>query len=112
VLLAALPAEERAEIFKKVGLPARTPRTITDRAALENQLLDVSRDGYAVVHEEFEIGLTAIAVPVHNHLGTVIGAISISGPAFRFDPENTPGLIEALKDAGLQVSARMGYTGR
>jgi DNA-binding IclR family transcriptional regulator len=42
----------------------------------------------------------------------LIGAISISGPAFRFDPEKTPGLIEALKDAGLQASARMGYTGR
>lgn len=112
ILLAALPAEERGEILKKVGLPARTPRTITDRAALETQLLDVSRDGYAVVHEEFEIGLTAIAVPVYNHLGTVIGAVSISGPAFRFDPENTPGLIQGLREAGLGISAKMGYTRR
>jgi DNA-binding IclR family transcriptional regulator len=112
VLLAALPAEERSQILKAVGLPARTPRTITDRDALETQLLDVSRDGYAVVHEEFEIGLTAIAVPVYNHLGTVIGAVSISGPAFRFDPENTPGLIEGLREAGLGISAKMGYTRR
>ena len=112
ILLAALPAEERGEILKKVGLPARTPRTVTDRAALETQLLDVSRDGYAVVHEEFEIGLTAIAVPVYNHLGTVIGAVSISGPAFRFDPENTPGLIQGLREAGLGISAKMGYTRR
>lgn len=112
VLLAALPAEERDRILKETGLPARTPRTITDRDALESQLLDVSRDGYAVVHEEFEIGLTAIAVPVYNHLGTVIGAVSISGPAFRFDPENTPGLIEALREAGLGISAKMGYTRR
>jgi len=112
VLLAALPAEERDRILKETGLPSRTPRTITNRKELENQLLAVGRDGYGVVREEFEIGLTAAAVPVYNHMGAVIGAISISGPAFRFDPEEIPGLIETLKDAGLQVSAKMGYTAR
>jgi DNA-binding IclR family transcriptional regulator len=112
VLLAALSADERDRILKETGLPQRTPRTFANREELENQLLDVARDGYAVVREEFEIGLTAIAVPVFNHVGTVIGAISISGPAFRFDPEKAPELIEALKQAGLQVSAKMGYTRR
>jgi DNA-binding IclR family transcriptional regulator len=63
-----------------------------------------------VVREEFEIGLNAVAVPVYNHQGVVIGALSISGPAFRFDPEKIPGLLETLKDAGLKVSANMGYT--
>jgi DNA-binding IclR family transcriptional regulator len=112
VLLAALSADERNRILKETGLPQRTPRTIANRKELENQLLDVARDGYAVVREEFEIGLTSSAVPVFNHMGAVIGAVSISGPAFRFDPEKAPGLIEALKQAGLQVSAKMGYTRR
>jgi len=112
VLLAALTAEERDRILKETGLRARTPRTITNRAELEKQLLDVSRNGYAIVHEEFEIGLTAVAVPVYNHLGVVIGAVSISGPAFRFSPENTPGLIDGLKEAGLTISGTMGYTHR
>ena len=112
VLLAALSTDERNQIYKKVGLTSRTSRTVTDRSALENELLSVARDGYAMVHEEFEIGLTAVAAPVYNHVGTVIAAVSISGPSFRFDPENTPGLIEGLRDAGLRISAKMGYTGR
>ncbi|MDQ0867033.1 DNA-binding IclR family transcriptional regulator [Arthrobacter globiformis] len=112
VLLAALPAEERSRVLQEVGLPALTPRTITDRDTLENQLLDVSRNGYAVVHEEFETGLTAVAVPVYNHFGTVIGSVSISGPSFRFDPENTPGLIQGLQEAGLNISGKIGYTHR
>ena len=112
ILLAALPVDERNQIYKKVGLASRTSRTVTDRSALENELLSVARDGYAVVHEEFEIGLTAVAAPVYNHIGTVIAAVSISGPSFRFDPENTPGLLDALKEAGLKISAKMGYTGR
>jgi DNA-binding IclR family transcriptional regulator len=112
VLLAALTAEERNRVLKETGLPARTSRTITSRSKLETQLLDVARDGYAVVREEFEIGLKSMAVPVYNHLGAVIGAVSISGPSFRFDPENTPGLLDALKEAGLKISAKMGYRQR
>ena len=112
VLLAALAADERERILEETGLPARTPRTITDRDKLEKQLIDVAHDGYAVVLEEFEIGLNSMAVPVYNHLGTVIGAVSISGPAFRFDPEKTPGLIEGLSQAGMKISANMGYTRR
>ena len=65
-----------------------------------------------MVREEFEIGLNAIAVPVLNHQGNVVGSISISGPAFRFDPEKIPGLVEALREAGLQISANMGYSRR
>ncbi|TSE16057.1 IclR family transcriptional regulator [Arthrobacter sp. KBS0703] len=109
VLLAALPADERDTILKTLGLPARTPRTVTNRAQLEKQLLEISRQGYAVVHEEFEIGLSAVAVPINNHIGNVIASVSISGPAFRFTPEEDPGLIEGLRAAGLSISAKMGY---
>ena len=109
VLLAALTADERARILEETRLPAMTPRTITNRDQLEGQLLDVSLDGYAVARDEIEIGLNAAAAPVYNHAGNVIGAVSISGPAFRFDPGKAPGLLEALKQAGLQISANMGY---
>ena len=102
--------DDRDRILKETGLPGRTPRTITDRKELENELISAARDGYAVTREEFEIGINSMSVPVYNHLGRVIGAISSSGPPFRFDPETTQGLIEALKAAGLQVSAKMGYT--
>jgi DNA-binding IclR family transcriptional regulator len=112
VLLAALSADERERVVKETGLRARTPRTITSRDKLEKQLLDVARNGYAVTMEEFELGLNSMAVPVHNHMGAVMGAVSISGPAFRFDPANVPGLIEALTQAGLTISARMGFTRR
>jgi DNA-binding IclR family transcriptional regulator len=112
VLLAALPADERNRILKETGLPARTPRTTTDRKTLETELLDVARQGYGMAREEFEIGLNSMSVPVCNHLGAVIGAVSISGPAFRFDPETEPGVLDGLKEAGLKISARMGYARR
>lgn len=112
ILLAALSTDERDRILKETGLPPRTSRTITDRKELDRQLLDAAGKGFAIVREEFEIGLNAIAVPVFNHQGNVVGAVSISGPAFRFEPEKIPGLVESLKEAGLQISANMGYARR
>ncbi|RJT97383.1 IclR family transcriptional regulator [Arthrobacter frigidicola] len=112
VLLASLTADERDRILRETGLPARTLRTITSRKELETELLDVAHNGYATAIEEFEIGLCAIAVGIRNHLGVVIGAVSISGPAFRFDPNNKPGLVESLAQAGQLISSKMGYTGR
>lgn len=112
VFLAALPTEERQRILDAVGLSARTPRTITNRDVLEKQLLEVAHNGYAETKEELEIGLNAIAVPVHNHMGAVIGSVSISGPAFRFDPEKAPGVVTFLREAGLRISTKMGYRQR
>lgn len=110
VLLAAQPTEERQRILKSTRLPRFTSKTITSRARLEQELLEVARNGIAVSTEEYEIGLTSVAVPVYDHLGQVIASISMSGPTFRFDPGTKPGLQDALRQTGLQASWRMGYS--
>ncbi|WP_426999088.1 IclR family transcriptional regulator [Pseudarthrobacter sp. N5] len=110
VMLAALSVEARNRILAETGQPAFTAQTITSREDLEQQLLGIAKAGYASVYAELEPGLNAVAVPVHNHRGEVIGSVSISGPAFRFDPEQIPGLLDELKQAGQSISAKMGYT--
>nr|WP_242630334.1 IclR family transcriptional regulator [Kocuria rosea] len=110
VLLAGLSSDERAQILRTQGIPALTARTITSRQQLERQLLEVAARGYATVCEEFEIGLNSVAVPVRDHLGTVIASISVSGPAFRFTEQHMTDIVEDLKQAGLRISRRMGYT--
>ena len=68
-------------------LPTRGPRTayrphtITDPADLARQLGQVRAQGYAVTLGELEIGLDAIAAPVHGRGGEVIAALGISGPS-------------------------------
>jgi len=109
VLLAALPSAERAELIKKVGLKSFTGRTITSRRQLERQLLDVAAQGYATALEELEIGINAIAVPVRDHLGTVVAAVSVSGPAFRLTEETMQAMRDDLKAAGLTISRRIGF---
>jgi IclR family transcriptional regulator, acetate operon repressor len=66
-------------------LAPRTAKTITSRAALEANLADVRRCGYAITDEELEPGLVAVAAPVRRDGGVVVAALSVSGPATRLD---------------------------
>jgi len=109
VFLAALSSAERNRILEDLGMPAVTQQTITSRQELEEQLLTVTQRGYSTVRGELEDGLNGIAVPIRGHERTVIGAVSIAGPSFRFDPEKVPGLIEELQASGRKISENMGY---
>ena len=109
ILLAALSSAERAKLINKTRLKDFTARTITSRRELEKQLIDVAAQDYATVLEELEIGINANAVPVRDHLGTVVAAVSISGPAFRFTEDVMLGIKDDLLASGLAISRRLGY---
>jgi IclR family pca regulon transcriptional regulator len=64
-----------------------TRRTITDPARLRSELMRVRQQGWALVDEELEEGLRAIAAPIHDPRGTVIAAVNVSAPTRRGGPE-------------------------
>src|SRR5215213_1268946 len=111
VLLAHLPDARRAEILDRAGLPRLTAATITSREALEESLAKVRVDGYAATFEELEVGLNAVSVPVCDHRSTVVGAVSVSGPAYRLDSARIDDLLPELFSAGRRISERMGHLG-
>ncbi len=111
VLLAFMPDAQRDAILDEAGLPRHTQNTITSRRALLDQLAEVRRTGFATAFEELEVGLNASAVPVHDHAGTVVGALSAAGPAYRFDAQRIKETEADLKQAALQISQRMGWLG-
>jgi len=84
------------------------PKTITSRAELERELARVRHQGYALAIDELESGLSAIAAPVRNHLGFVVGAISINGPGTRLGPTRRRTLIPKVISAANRVSRRLG----
>lgn len=67
----------------KGRLARRTSETITSKIQLEDELTRVKRKGFASIYDELEEGLVAVAAPVREIDGTVIGAISVSGPSTR-----------------------------
>jgi IclR family transcriptional regulator, acetate operon repressor len=87
-------------------LRRRTPQTLTNRAELARQLETVRRDGIAGAIDELEIGLAAIAAPVHGPTGHVIAALSISGPTQRLEIEEVePVLVGQARE----LSERLGH---
>lgn len=78
VLLAALPPAELDAWFEGARLDPITARTVTDPQALRRILASVRAQGWAEVDGELDIGLKALAVPVTDRDGVVVGAIALS----------------------------------
>lgn len=96
-ILANLPPARVEAIVDSRGLPASTEHTITDRAALFEELERVRDRGYAYNKSERVAKQWAIGVPVLGTEGDVLGGLSVSGPEHRvkgerFDDE-FPGLL-------------------
>ncbi|MFB2586503.1 IclR family transcriptional regulator domain-containing protein [Herbiconiux liukaitaii] len=77
VLLAGLPDDQLERALDAAPPVGLTPSTVTDRAALHEQILAVRERGWAAVDQELEIGLRSVAAPVRRG-GRVVAAINIS----------------------------------
>jgi IclR family pca regulon transcriptional regulator len=83
VLLAHLPEEELRARIADLRFVRFTPRTVTSPARLARILAEVRSQGYAIVEEELEPGLSSIAVPIRNGRGEVVAALNFGGPSAR-----------------------------
>jgi DNA-binding IclR family transcriptional regulator len=110
VLLAHLEGARQAELVGR-ELDRFTPHTHADPAVLEEELRSVLELGYAVTYGELELGLNAVAVPVHDEDGRVIAALSASGPAYRLSPERIAEVLSQLVATAADLSRRMGHWG-
>ena len=90
-------------------LEARTPRTITSRAALGDDLRGVRDRGYAVTDGELEPGLVAVAAPVFRDGAVVVAALSVSAPASRLGPAQIPAAAAACAAQADALSAVLGH---
>jgi IclR family acetate operon transcriptional repressor len=60
-----------------------TEHSLTSSDALVAEMATIRRRGYARTCEELEIGLDAVAAPVHGRDGNVVAALGVSGPSTR-----------------------------
>lgn len=84
--LSTLPSAEVERIVGKRGMPGLTGETLTSVDALEDELAKVRSDGYALVEQEAEQGVSAVAaaiVPPQAADGRAVGAVSVAGPSVR-----------------------------
>ncbi len=101
-LLTLLPAAEVDALIARTGLPAVTPTTITDPAALHAVLATARERGYVRDDGEQEQGVRCIAVPVAGPHGPV--AVSVSGPQGRIDEATVERIIPLVIAAGARLT--------
>jgi len=81
VLLAGLEEDELNEYLDRAALVAHTSTTVVDREALRAVIAEAREAGWAMVDQELELGLRAIAVPIRDAEGKTIAAMNLSAPA-------------------------------
>lgn len=92
------------QIARLGNLVQATHRTITDRDLLRRELEQVRERGWALNDEERNPGVRAIAAPVLQPDGGVVGAIAIQGPTVRITDDRLPELAALLEKTSHQIA--------
>ena len=108
VLLAGMPEDCARDVLAMSDLQRKTDRTETSIDAVMGEIRKAREQGYAVIDQELEPGLVAVAVPIRNLRGQTIAAINICGHTMQTSVEKLTSLClpEALKTAK-QINARI-----
>ncbi|HEY6481088.1 MAG TPA: IclR family transcriptional regulator C-terminal domain-containing protein [Streptosporangiaceae bacterium] len=113
VLLADLPpAELDRYLAEAAPLAPLTGRTVTDPARLRELLAQVGEQGYAIVDQELEEGLRAVAAPIRGAADVGTAAINVSAHAARVSmAELREQILPVLLDTVAQIEADLRASG-
>ena len=109
VLLAFQPENEQSRIIRKIRLTPLTPRTITSKEKLVEELKAIRKQGYSLDHREIEGEVECIGAPIRDHLGNVIAALSISGPQKKIGTPQERQFVSSVVKATALISSKLGY---
>jgi IclR family transcriptional regulator, KDG regulon repressor len=111
VLLANMKDSEIEDYFNNNELKSITPKTITFRMELKNQLATIRKEGCAIDDKEYIMGTRNVAAPIRNLYGEVVASIGVVGPSARLTRERMSQLIPIIKTYAENISKSMGYKG-
>jgi DNA-binding IclR family transcriptional regulator len=93
-LLAFAPDDVRARVLEK-PLARLAPRTVTSPLILGRQLDEALETGVAFEAEESAVGLVCVGAPILNEHDVAVAAVSVAGPADRFQPSKHAASVKA-----------------
>jgi len=108
LLLAYLPPAE-LNTFLETPLAQLTPYTVTAVETLRRELAQIREQEFAVGNQELEIGFASIAVPIRNHEGQTVAALSVGGSSARWNEAKIEEIVPVVKAAAGRISARLGF---
>jgi IclR family KDG regulon transcriptional repressor len=108
--LIAFEHEDDVKALVPEQLQRFTDRTPADRAAVLQQLRAVAGAGYAIDMGEHAEDVRGVAAPVRDYTRAVVGALTVVGPAYRFQAERLEKeLAPVTLRAARELSSRLGF---
>ena len=108
-IMATLSEEEILKVIGKIEFYKTTKNTISSAEELLTQIRSIREKGYAEDVEEYEIGLTCVAVAIRNHTGVASYAMSVSGPHSRMSKKVRKKIGKTLVGYAKEMSSELGY---
>lgn len=78
VLLAALPEPDLDSYLARVELEPRAPKTVTTIDALRREILLAREQGWSLVDEELEEGVSSVATALRDAAGDVVASVNVA----------------------------------
>ncbi|GAK07070.1 IclR family transcriptional regulator [Geomicrobium sp. JCM 19038] len=108
-LIAFQADDEIAKTLEGYSYIKRTENTITEQNSFMNEIERIRQKGYAEDVQENEPGIHCVAIPIRNHNGHVIAAISISMSAMKITEDIIAQFVQLLTNTSNKLSAELGY---
>ncbi len=99
------------EYIQSGAFVSYTPKTISTKEALVQELEKVKSQGYAIDNEEHEPQIVCVAAPIRDHEGNVVAAISVSTPTFRLDEAKLNNNCSLVVEYANKISDILGNLG-
>ena len=107
VLLAWLSSAELTPYLSNITYARFTDTTITSPVAFRQELLETRRRGYSIDNCEGVQGAMGIAVPIFDHSGKVIAAISIGAIITEIPTKEYGTIAKHLQEIAAEITARL-----
>lgn len=95
-LLLAYQSESDIDIALQTDFEEITPNTITDPEEIRAHLAKIREQGWELAVDDVIVGITALAVPVFDHSGELLAAISIAGFTQKMLDNGQPAYLDRL----------------
>lgn len=97
--------------LETLTLPKLTDNTITSRKVLRQEVEKIRDLGVAYDDCELDIDVRCVAMPVRDFTGRCVGAMGLSGPAWRLSTQSLKEISRHLSASAADLSAQLGFAG-
>lgn len=107
-VLASWSAAQREVFLNSEPLPRFTEHSLTDPKRYMNRVDEAVRAGVSFDHEEYLVGVNAVAAPIYGTGGTLLALLWIVGFASQFLDEHLAQAAQDLRSETITISCKLG----